>query len=201
MLEENIEQRRGAMAIKNEDPDGGPFRLEPQPRSSSRPAVRAYRTRREIVGSSRLDKRVAADGTATVTASETEVWVESVEKGKASVVKRPTQFTYLRRCPPAGRRRSTARPSLTMEKQEYWGDDTSYLFDPVTERQKVENMDLARWYPTLVGLEDGRRAVRVRAGRVRAHHRRPQRDLRPATRRWTSHPELRRTSRPTRRCS
>lgn len=42
-------------------------------------------------------------------------------------------------------------------KQEYEGLKDSYEFNPVTERyEKVDNLEFARWYPTLVGLTDGR---------------------------------------------
>jgi hypothetical protein len=46
---------------------------------------------------------------------------------------------------------------LTLDQQDFWGSRDSYIFDPATERYtKVANMNLARWYPTLVTLADGR---------------------------------------------
>ena len=75
--------------------------------------------------------------------------------------------------------------------QDYWGDDKSYLFDPATEKyERVDNMTLARWYPTLVGLKDGR-AVGVGSRRVRPHHQGRQRDLRPETKQWEDQPPAR----------
>lgn len=42
-------------------------------------------------------------------------------------------------------------------KQEYEGLKDSYLFDPMTERyEKVDSLEFARWYPTLVALADGK---------------------------------------------
>ena len=42
-------------------------------------------------------------------------------------------------------------------KQEYEGLKDSYIFDPITERyEKVDNLEFARWYPTLVSLADGK---------------------------------------------
>lgn len=42
-------------------------------------------------------------------------------------------------------------------KLNYGGLPDSYIFDPITEKyEKVEDMEIARWYPTLVGLEDGK---------------------------------------------
>jgi hypothetical protein len=46
--------------------------------------------------------------------------------------------------------------SLTKAEQNYWGSRKSYLFNPYTEKyQEVSNLQIARWYPTLVGLKDG----------------------------------------------
>lgn len=42
-------------------------------------------------------------------------------------------------------------------RQEYEGLKDSYIFDPITERyEKVDSMEYARWYPTLVALADGK---------------------------------------------
>lgn len=39
----------------------------------------------------------------------------------------------------------------------YAGLKDSYIFDPLTEQyEKVDDMEIARWYPTLVGLGDGK---------------------------------------------
>ncbi|MGZ8667022.1 MAG: radical copper oxidase GlxA, partial [Solirubrobacterales bacterium] len=192
VLPEDIEGAAGVMTIKNEDPDGRALRLDAGTELVS-PDGHAYRTRNAVVVEP-ASKRIAADGTATVSASQTEVWVKAVEKGKASVVKQATQFTISG--VPAGRSHAVYGYStyLTLEKQEYGGDDKSYLFDPVSERyEKVDDLDLARWYPTLVGLEDGR-VLAVSGldgfGRIIDGH---NEIYDPETRQWTTHPELRRT--------
>ena len=47
--------------------------------------------------------------------------------------------------------------SLTMQQQDFWGSKKSYLFNPATESyESVSDLNIARWYPTLVGLADGR---------------------------------------------
>ena len=102
-------------------------------------------------------KRVDADGGVTVTASSAELWVEALVTGRRSVIRKPAQFAILSIA--ADRRHDVygLANALTLRQQDFWGDDKSYVFDPATERyQKVSNLKLARWYPTLVGLKDGR---------------------------------------------
>jgi hypothetical protein len=192
VLEKDVKYAAGAMTIKNEDPDPAPIRLEKGSELVS-PQGHRYRTARTVtVRPAR--KTVAADGATTVTASELQVWVEAVAKGDSSVVKNPTQF----RVADVSRRHTDnvygVSDYLTTEKQEYWGDDTSYVFDPVTERyERVANLRMARWYPTLVGLEDGK-VLSVSGldefGRMIDGH---NEIYDPETRRWSLHPELRRT--------
>ena len=119
--------------------------------------------------------------------------MEAVDKGMAPVVDRPTQFTI------SGTSRDSDNlygfaTSLTRAKQEYWGDDKSYLFDPATERyERVDNMTLARWYPTLVGLKDGRvlsvsgldEFGRIIEGDNEIYD--------PETKQWKAQPQLKRT--------
>ena len=46
---------------------------------------------------------------------------------------------------------------ITMDKQDFQGIRAAYEFDPTAEKYiPVDPMKEARWYPTLVGLEDGR---------------------------------------------
>ncbi len=191
-LEEDVKRAAGAMTIKNEDPDGKPLSLAKGAELIS-PGGHRYRTTRKVTVRP-AGKQVGAKGSATVTASETEVWVEAVDRGDAAVVKKPSKF----RIAGVSRRRSNDvygfSEYLTTDKQEYWGDDRSYLFDPVSERyERVENMDLARWYPTLVGLEDGKvlsvsgldEFGRIIDGENEIYD--------PSTRQWTTHPEIERT--------
>ena len=153
-LKENVTYAAGVMTIKNESPDGGAVTLAKGTELLS-PGGVAFRTTKEIVVKPAA-KTVGADGATSVKASSTDVWVEATEKGSGSAIDSSTQFTI------SGAHRDSedlygVATSLTRAKQEYWGDDKSYLFDPATEQyERVDNMTLARWYPTLVGLKDGR---------------------------------------------
>lgn len=190
-LRENITFAAGVMTVKNESPDGGVLTLAKGTEFVA-PDGRAFRSTKAVVVKP-ATKTIAADGTTTVAASVTEVWVEAAAKGSESVVDKSTQFTI------SGTRRDTDNlygiaTSLTRVKQEYWGDDKSYLFDPVTEKyERVDNMKLARWYPTLVGLKDGRvlsvsgldEFGRIIEGDNEIYD--------PETQQWTAQPQLQRT--------
>ena len=179
------------MTITNEDPNGQPLLIDRGTELLS-PDGHAFRTRHKV-----RPGRPASRLRPTARRRHGEpdrIWVTAIEKGKPSVRKEPTQF-QIAGIPP-GRRHALDgfSNSLTLDKQEYWGDNKSYLFDPIKERyEKVDNMDLARWYPTLVGLKDGRvMAVSGLDGFGRIIN--GQNEIyNPNTRPWTSHPELRRT--------
>jgi hypothetical protein len=190
-LREDVTYAAGVMTVKNESPDGEPLTLAKGTEFLS-PDGRAFRSTKEVVVKPAI-KTIAPDGATSVKASATEVWVEAVQKGGEWAVDRPTQFTI------SGAHRDSEdlygfATSLTRTKQDYWGDDKSYLFDPVTEKyERVDNMTLARWYPTLVGLKDGRvlsvsgldEFGRIIKGDNEIYD--------PETKRWEDQPQLKRT--------
>jgi hypothetical protein len=190
-LRQNVTYAAGVMTVKDESPDGRPVTI-PKGTEFLSPHGIAFRSTKQVVVKPAV-KTLAADGTAKVTASATEVWVEAAHEGRASVIDHSTQFTI------GGTHRDSAdlygvATSLTRAKQDYWGDDKSYLFDPATEKyERVDNMTLARWYPTLVGLEDGRvlsvsgldQFGRIIKGDNEIYD--------PATKQWAAQPQLKRT--------
>jgi hypothetical protein len=190
-LKADITHAAGVMTVKNESPDGGPLTL-PKGTEFLSPRGIVFRSTKQVVIKPAV-KRVAADGTTTVTASEKDIWVEADEEGSGSVLKRSTQFTI------DGTGRDSddvygVATSLTRTKQEYWGDDKSYLFDPKTETyERVDNMTLARWYPTLVSLKGGRvlsvsgldQFGRIIKGDNEIYD--------PKTKQWEDQPQLKRT--------
>ena len=190
-LRQNVTYAAGVMTVKDESPDSRPVTI-PKGTEFLSPHGIAFRSTKQVVVKPAV-KTLAADGTAKVTASATEVWVEAAHEGRASVIDHSTQFTI------GGTHRDSAdlygvATSLTRAKQDYWGDDKSYLFDPATEKyERVDNMTLARWYPTLVGLEDGRvlsvsgldQFGRIIKGDNEIYD--------PTTKQWAAQPQLKRT--------
>jgi hypothetical protein len=190
-LKQNVTYAAGVMTIKDESPDSGPVTLKKGTEFLSPHGI-AFRSTKDVVIKPAV-KTLRADGTATVTASTTQVWVEAADKGRESVIDHSTQFTI------SGTHRDSddlygVATSLTRAKQDYWGDNKSYLFDPATEQyERVDNMTLARWYPTLVGLKDGRvlsvsgldQFGRIIEGDNEIYD--------PATKQWEAQPQLKRT--------
>ncbi len=80
---------------------------------------------------------------------------------------------------------------ITKQKQNFQGLDASYEFDVATETYRpTGRLDEARWYPTLIGLEEGRVLAvsgldeygRILPGDNEVYD--------PATRTWTDQPDL-----------
>jgi hypothetical protein len=92
-----------------------------------------------------------------VVPSVTRTWVSSMTRGVAGVTRRPGRYRVAG-LPGRQAHAITARAAnLTLGQQDFWGTRASYIFDPATERySSVSPMAIARWYPTLVGLSDGK---------------------------------------------
>lgn len=163
LLDGEVERAGGGMRVKNESPDRAVF-LKKGTRFRS-PAGVEYVTRFDVtVPKAKRTFKVTYDKSGAmrpwqtkVTASERRVWVEAVEKGPLSVTEKQAQYEIVGL---KGRRAANVyglSEKITLEKQDYQGIRAAYEFDPVAEKYvPVEPMDKARWYPTLVGLADGR---------------------------------------------
>jgi Domain of unknown function (DUF1929) len=89
--------------------------------------------------------------------SSTPLWVQAMKPGSASVSRIERRYAVQGLAGAESRSITAAANRLTLDQQDFWGSRDSYIFDPASERYtKVANMNLARWYPTLVTLADGR---------------------------------------------
>ncbi|MBV9818435.1 MAG: DUF1929 domain-containing protein [Solirubrobacterales bacterium] len=89
--------------------------------------------------------------------SYTPLWVKAEKTGNAPIVNQAQNFAIpsLSGAQSAGLQASSF--SITRNQQNFWGSRKSYIFNPETETyQKVSDLNIARWYPTLVGLADGK---------------------------------------------
>jgi hypothetical protein len=192
VLANEVHRAAGVVTLQDQSPEGGPVQLPPGAEFVA-PDGAAFRSTK-AVSVPQASKTVSANGVTKVTAGEAELWVEAVQKGSGSAIDAVTHLSI------AGVHGAQARNlfgitnSLTLNKQEYWGDDKSYLFNPQSENyEKVSNLQLARWYPTLVGLADGRVLAvsgldqfgRIIQGKNEIYT--------PATRTWKLEPKLTRT--------
>jgi Galactose oxidase-like, Early set domain/GlxA beta barrel domain len=134
----------GVMTVTNRDPRHGA--VLPKGTAFAAPDGRVYRTTAPTVVPR-----------ASQQPSSIPTWVSSTAPGAAGVTN--VQTTYAVQGAGAWEARGIkgSANSLTLDQQDFWGSRESYIFDPASERyEKVPNMTLARWYPTLVGLADGR---------------------------------------------
>ena len=93
---------------------------------------------------------------AVVNPSYTPLWVKAVQRGNAPVTQTQQAYTIEGLPRDAARSLQATSFSLTRGSQDFWGTNKSYIFDPATEQyERVSNLNLARWYPTLVELTDG----------------------------------------------
>ena len=176
------------MRVKNENPDKAvTFKKGTRFRSPSGRRVRQQVRRHRPQGQAQFKITYNRAGRmqpwkTKVTASEARVFVEAVETGPA-VGHGRQQARSTRSSASRARTPTTctaSREKITIDKQDFQGIKAAYEFDPAAEKYvPVDPMDEARWYPTLVGLDDGR--VLAVSGLDDVGPDRPgrQRDLRP----------------------
>jgi hypothetical protein len=94
---------------------------------------------------------------APAVAGEARVFVEAVEAGPMSVTEKQAQYDIVGLRGKDAANTYGLSEKITLDKQDFQGIRAAYEFDPLAERYvPVAPMQKARWYPTLVGLDDGR---------------------------------------------
>ncbi|MGW1198015.1 galactose oxidase-like domain-containing protein [Streptomyces sp. NPDC002536] len=182
----DVRRAGGAMLVKNEDPD----------RSRVLPAGTVFQGSTGLQYRSQFPvllpraKKTATEGGATVTASQERVYVESVTEGEDGIANTADQYRI------QGLRGKDSQvfyglaARLGLDKKDFQGLREAYEFDPVAERYvPVDPMAEARWYPTLVTLQDGR--VLAVSGLDDMGEIIPGRNelFNPVTRRWSRAPD------------
>ena len=153
VLASQVKRAAGVLVIHNEQPGAHAFTLPAGTRFRSSTGAIYVSTVAATVQPA--TKTVGAHG-ATVTPSVVETWIHAVRKGKEGVVNANTQFDVLGSHPVAARNLYGLSNAINLKQQDFWGNNKSYVFDPATETyQRVGNLNLARWYPSLVGLAHG----------------------------------------------
>lgn len=189
LLEDQVTHASGAVTLKNENPHDA-VRTFPKGTRLVGPNGKEYETTNEAVLGPATKTELAGGG-ATVTASETVVWVQAVEEGDASVLDTGGQFSVEGLTGQLGQDVYGMAEKMTMDKQDFQGLQTTYVFSPETERyERVGDMAHKRWYPTITPLEDGTLLAssgldgtgEVVQGQTEVYD--------PATATWTERPDL-----------
>ena len=98
-----------------------------------------------------------ATGQAVVTASQQNVWVDAVKKGKGSQENSGKQYQIQGLLgPQANTELYGVGTAMTLQKQNFFGTNDAYIYNVKEEKfVKVNSMNYARWYPTLAELGNG----------------------------------------------
>ncbi|KPH96781.1 protein of unknown function DUF1929 [Actinobacteria bacterium OK074] len=163
LLDGEVDKAGGGMRVKNENPDkavvlkkGTRFRSPAGVEYVSRFDVRVPKAKRSHkITYNRAG--VMQPWQTKITASEARVFVEAVEKGPLSVTDTQAQYEIVGLKGKDADNTYGLSEKITLDKQDFQGIRAAYEFDPVAEKYvQVDPMAKARWYPTLVGLDDGR---------------------------------------------
>ncbi len=185
VLADDVTRAAGVLTVKNERHDG-PVTL---PAGSSFTARgHSYVSTEDVTVP---PAHLMGDGSSM--AGEQDVWIEAEEEGDGPVVTGGQQFQVEDVEPERRRDLYGQGDAITLDKQNYRGLDASYEFDVATETyRRTDRLTESRWYPTLVGLEDGGVLAvsgldehgQVLDGQNEVYD--------PATRTWEDRPELNR---------
>ncbi|APY86303.1 DUF1929 domain-containing protein [Streptomyces alfalfae] len=163
LLDGEVERAGGGMRVKNENPDKAVV-LKKGTRFRS-PSGISYVSKFDVhVPKATRDFEIKYSESGAmkpwktkIKASEARVFVEALEPGEESVNDKSAQYEIEGLTGDEADNTYGIAEKIDMEKQDFQGIKAAYEFDPRAERYvPVEPMKKARWYPTLVGLEDGK---------------------------------------------
>ncbi|MEV0558831.1 kelch motif-containing protein [Streptomyces sp. NPDC050597] len=163
LLDGEVDRAGGGMRVKNENPDK-PVVLKKGTRFRSPTGVE-YVSRFDVtVPKAKRTQEIKYNRAGVmqpwktkVTASEARVFVEATEVGQRAVTGKQAQYEIVGLKGKEAANTYGLSEKITMDKQDFQGIKAAYEFDPTAEKYvPVAPMAKARWYPTLVGLEDGR---------------------------------------------
>ncbi|MEU6484318.1 kelch motif-containing protein [Streptomyces sp. NPDC046887] len=163
VLDGAVKKAGGGMRVKNESPDravtlkkGTVFRSPTGVEYVTTTAVTVPKAKREFKVTYFSGGGMKPWGT-KVTAAEARVFVEAREDGPEALTTQAAQYKVVGLKGADARNVYGIAQRISAEKQDFQGIRAAYEFDPLAERYvPVAPMKDARWYPTLVTLEDGR---------------------------------------------
>jgi hypothetical protein len=154
LLAGDVVKPAGAMTIHNEDPHSGTKTLKKGTKFVSDDG-RVYVSTEDVTvkPAVKVDK---GDGDVTITHSTTTVFVEA-DVADESYVTSKDQHYNIEGMKGTDRQNIYGQGGpMTLDKQDYRGDNKAYEFDPVQEKYiQVGSMNDGRWYPSLPVLDNG----------------------------------------------
>ncbi|MFE1549551.1 galactose oxidase-like domain-containing protein [Streptomyces sp. NPDC058718] len=163
VLGDGVEKAGGGMRVKNESPDkavtlkkGTVFRSPSGVEYVSQFDVTVPKAKREFEISYFKSGQMKPWET-KVTAAESRVFVEARKAGPQALTTEAAQYEVVGLKGEEADNVYGLAQKLTTEKQDFQGIKAAYEFDPRAEKYiPVAPMKDARWYPTLVTLDDGK---------------------------------------------
>ncbi|MFD3725617.1 galactose oxidase-like domain-containing protein [Streptomyces sp. NPDC058671] len=163
ILNGEVKKAGGGMRVKNESPDkavtlrkGTVFRSPSGVEYVSKFDVTVPKAKREFEISYFKSGQMKPWQT-KITAAEARVFVEARKEGPQALTTEAAQYEVVGLKGEAADNVYGLAQKLTTEKQDFQGIKSAYEFDPKAEKYiPVAPMKDARWYPTLVTLQDGK---------------------------------------------
>ncbi|MEU8528033.1 MULTISPECIES: kelch motif-containing protein [Streptomyces] len=163
VLDGEVEKAGGGMRVKNESPDraitlkkGTVFRSPSGVEYVSRFDVTVPKAKRAFEVSYFKSGQMKPWKT-KITAAESRVFVEARKAGPQALTTEAAQYEVVGLKGKDADNVYGIAQKITTEKQDFQGIKAAYEFDPKAERYvPVAPMKDARWYPTLVTLQDGK---------------------------------------------
>ncbi|MBP0456550.1 galactose oxidase early set domain-containing protein [Streptomyces montanisoli] len=151
----DVKRAGGAMLVKNEDPTKS--RTFPKGTVFLSASGLTYRSQFPVHVPAARKRTDPATGKVTVTASEARVFVEATKKGPAGVTNSTQQYEIEGLHGKDDDNFYGIANKLGLDKKDFQGIRQAYVFDPETEKYtQVDSMSEARWYPTLLTLDNGK---------------------------------------------
>lgn len=154
LLEGEVKKPAGALVVHNENPDDKQRTFEKGTRFTS-PAGKVYVSTEEVTVQPAI-KHDFGQGKVRIEHSSARVFVEAIEADKSYITTRNEQYTIEGL---QGKYRDNIYGQggpITLDKQDYRGDEKAYEFDPYKEAYvQVGSMKESRWYPSLPMLTSG----------------------------------------------
>lgn len=154
LLEGDVKKPAGAMIIHNENPDGKARSFNKGTRFTG-PDGKVYVSTQDIVVQP-ATKMEHDDGSIMITHSSVTVFVEAVAEDTSYITTSNEHYDIVGLKGDDVHNIYGQGGPMTLNKQDYRGDNRAYEFDPVKEAYvRVGDMKESRWYPTLPVMTNG----------------------------------------------